>query len=446
MRGWREMNGAWRAVGRLFQCLLHSFGGFWNGRSNVRCRTRSVLWVIGNFCVAQLLFAQPAPAEPELAYPVQLDSVTVYLVRGVDSTTVQAEAQRVEKILSELRSNIPPAERIQLREQEGGAGVILLDTVAVLTVYPENRVDTTRSPLANALAIRRQILTEARTRPTLATWEEEELLLRLLLGVVYPFSLLVILRLARYGLRTWEKSWRSAVRHWLENMAQRRGLSDEEMQSRRILNFLTGLERIAIYGAAMILISFIWFALFPQTQPLANTLLLGIIHPILELIGLTARSILLLLYTAAVIGIAYLLNRHLVQRRRLQVAPAILYDPIVYFPLRVLIWLVALFFVLFPYPGAPRLFAVGILLLALLASLMALRPIIEEIAAGIYLNSAHALKTGAEILLDGVHYRIFASGLVHICLLRDDEQHWLPYSKILKSDLAILSRGRARHD
>jgi small-conductance mechanosensitive channel len=152
--------------------------------------------------------------------------------------------------------------------------------------------------------------------------------------------------------------------------------------------------------------------------------------------------LLLLLYTAVVVFIAFWVTRQLSHRRRSSAAPAILYDPVVYFPLRIGIWIIALFFILFPYPGAPRLFAVGVLLIALLAALIALRPLIEEIAAGIYLNSAHAIKTGDQLTIDGAPYVAIAPGLIHVQVVRDEATHWLPYSKLLKSDLTITSKSK----
>jgi small-conductance mechanosensitive channel len=378
-----------------------------------------------------------------VALPARLDSVEVFIAVGADSIAARAEVSRVEKILSELRLHAAAPEKILLREsRQDGAALVLLDSLEVLKIRHENRVDPELSPLANALALREQILTFA-TRPLQeAAWNEEELLLRLLLGIVYPFLLLVILRLTRFGILRWEKNWRRAAFNWLAQFAQRRGVAETEKQGERIINFLTGIERLALYGLALILISFGWFAMFPQTQPLAASLLASIIGPIMELVGVTARSLLLLLYTAAVVLIAFWATRQLSRRRRSSAVPAILYDPVVYFPLRIGIWIIALFFILFPYPGAPRLFAVGVLLIALLAALIALRPLLEEIAAGIYLNSAHTIKTGDQLTVDGAPYVAIAPGLIHVQVIRDEEIHWLPYSKLLKSDLTITSKSK----
>lgn len=386
---------------------------------------------------------QSRSKKTRVAIPVLLDSVEVFMALGTDSIAARAEAERVSSILNELRAHLATPEKIRWRERDN-TGIILLDSLEVLAVRHENRINPELSPLANALAIRDQILA-APTPPTVETgWGEEELLLRLLLGVVYPFSLLVILRLTRTGIRRWERDWRSAALQWLNRIAERRGLSEKDFHGRRLINFLTGLERLVIYGAAAILLSFGWFALFPQTQPLAASLLARIIGPIIDLIGGTARGVLLLGYSAFVVLLAYWITRRLSQQRSMKNAPAMLNDPVIYFPLRLVIWLVALFLILFPYPGAPRLFAVGVLLIVLLAALIALRPLIEEIAAGIYLNSTHGLKTGDQLTVDGKPYVVVAPGLIHLAVVCDSENHWLPYSKILKADLTVRSGALKR--
>jgi hypothetical protein len=223
----------------------------------------------------------------------------------------------------------------------------------------------------------------------------------------------------------------------VNRLAKRPGLSKHDFRGQRLINFLAGIERLFLYGAVFTLLSFTWFALFPQTQPLATSLLERIIGPVIDIIGGTARGLLLLGYTVLVVLLAYWITRHLSQRRALSAAPSLLADPVVYFPLRLIIWIVALFLILFPYPGAPRLFAVGVLLLALLTALIALRPIVEEIAAGIYINSTYACKTGDQMTLDGTPYVVVAPSLVHLFVLRGEEKHWMPYSRILKADLAI---------
>lgn len=386
---------------------------------------------------------QSMSKKTRVAIPVMLDSVEVFMAFGTDSIAARAEVERVVSILHELRAHAATPEKIRWRERDN-TGIILLDSLEVLAVRHENRINPELSPLANALAIRDQLLAAPIAPAVEAGWDEEELLLRLLLGVVYPFSLLVILRLTRTGIRRWERGWRTTALQWITCLAERRGLSEKDIHGRRLINFLTGLERLVIYGAAAILLSFGWFALFPQTQPLATSLLVRIIGPIIDLIGGTARGVLLLGYSAMVVLLAYGITRRLSQQRRMKNAPAMLNDPVIYFPLRLVIWLVALFLILFPYPGAPRLFAVGVLLIVLLAALMALRPLIEEIAAGIYLNSTHGLKTGDPLTVDGKPYVVVAPGLLHLAVVCDSENHWLPYSKILKADVTVRSGALKR--
>jgi hypothetical protein len=406
-----------------------------------------VLHIGAESIAAPKVFAQrqqPKSKKVRVAIPAMLDSVAVFMAIGADSIAARAEVERIESILHELRAHAATPEKIRLRERDN-TGVILLDSLEVLTVRHENRLNPELSPLANALAIREQILAIPPAPPQETAWDEEELLLRLLLGIVYPFSLLVVLRLTRTGIRRWERDWRHAALQWLSRLAERRGLSEKDFQGRRIINFFAGIERLVIYGMVFILISFTWFALFPQTQPLATSLLARIIGPLFDLLGGTARGLFLLAYSIVVVLLAYWLTRHLSERRRLipQGGTGILTDPVVYFPLRIGIWIVALFFILFPYPGAPRLFAVGVLLIALLAALIALRPLVEEIAVGIYLNSTYALKTGDQMTVDGMPYIVVAPGLIHLLVIHGEEKHWIPYSRILKADLTIASLKKA---
>ena len=376
-----------------------------------------------------------------VALPVMLDSLDVYLAFGADSTAARTEVGRVSNILAELRAKADHPEAIRLRERDGH-GIILVDSLEVLIVRSENRINMELSPLANALALREQVLMMA-PKHGAAVWDEEELVLRLLLGIVYPVSLLVVLRLTRLGILRWERNWRSAALQWLARLAELRGLSEEDIRSRKIVNFLTGIERLVFYGAVFLLISFTWFALFPQTQRLATELLGRIIGPALDLIGGTARGVLLLGYSVVVVVLAYWVTRHLSERRRLTLAPGMLADPVVYFPLRIGVWIVALFLILFPYPGAPRLFAVGVLLIALLGALIAMRPLIEEIAAGIYINGTHALKAGDRLTVNGAPYVVVTPGLIHLLVMHGKQKHWIPYSRILKADMSLarLTKG-----
>jgi hypothetical protein len=134
---------------------------------------------------------------------------------------------------------------------------------------------------------------------------------------------------------------------------------------------------------------------------------------------------------------AYLVNRYLARARLMPKAPLIVTDPLLNFSLRVIIALGALFLVLFPYPGIPRLIAIGILLIALLGALLAMRPLIEEVASGIYLTGTCGLRKGDQLMVDRTPYLIEKPGLIHIHLRRDGESCWLPYSRLLKAELRI---------
>ncbi|MBI2502303.1 MAG: hypothetical protein HYW07_03615 [Candidatus Latescibacteria bacterium] len=376
----------------------------------------------------------------QVVVPVFLDSTLVFVALGADSISARAEAERVQQTLERLQEHPDMLSRLQLRERNGN-GFLLADTAAVVVIHPGNRADTTLSPLANALFLREYLL-ERQPVPA-ARWSEEELLLRLLLGVLYPFLLLVILRLTRTGVRRWERRWRGRVGHWLDEMAAHRGLSPQDIQSRKVVRLLVAVERLCLYGGTVIVVSFGWFALFPQTRPLAVTLLAKVIAPLVDLIGLTARSALLLGYTALLALTAYKITAHLAQRRLHGTLSPLLTDPVVYLPLRAGIWIAAVFLILFPYPGAPRLFAVGLVLLVLLTALIALRPVIEEIAAGIYLETTYALKKGDRLTLDGAPCIVVDQGLAHLRIARQGEMCWIPYTKILKAELNISSEPSA---
>jgi hypothetical protein len=190
---------------------------------------------------------------------------------------------------------------------------------------------------------------------------------------------------------------------------------------------------------ALLAVSFIWFALFPQTRPLAGTLLQYVMRPFLAILGGTARGVLLLAYSAVVVTAGWWVSRHVAHRKRTQ-AGSVFGDPLIHLPVRIGIWVVVLFLLLFPYPGAPRQFAVGVLLLLLLATLIALRPIIEEVAAGIYVNSQYKLNLGSRFVLDGVPYVVVGTGLVHLQVDRQGAVHRVPYSRILKSDFSMAHR------
>jgi hypothetical protein len=390
---------------------------------------------------------EPVPPEPTfpdsgaaaaeaVLVPVLFDSLEVFVVAAEDSATAVAEAARVQEVLRRLRDEAAAGAPLGVREREG-IGLVLLDSVGVLELGPPNRPDPELSPLANALVLRDAVVRAAKTP---ASWNEEELLLRLLLGIVYPFSLLVVLRLVRTGLRRWERNWRRAARTWVAEVAQRRGTPQWERQGARLIDLATGLERFAAFGLAVSFLSFGWFALFPQTQHLALSFLAGVLGPIFAVAGSAARAGLLLLYSASVLGLAVALSRALARRRRGGGSP-LLRDPVAYLPLQAALWITAVFLLLFPYPGAPRLFAVGVLLLALLATVLATRPLAEEIAAGMLVNGKHGLRVDDVLVLDGVPYRVIEPGLVQIHLLRDGAECWMPYSRILRGELHVSPRS-----
>lgn len=382
------------------------------------------------------LAVPPAAVEPAVvSIPVLLDSVPVYVATGTDSAAARAAADRAGQALQALRARRARPNTVRLEERAGN-GLVLVDSLVVLEVGAANRVDSTASPLANAVRLRERAIAAPLADER---WAEEELLLRLLLGVVYPVSLLALLRLTRFGTRRFERRWRRGALGWIHDMAERRGIPEAEVQGRRIIRFVTGIERLALFGLAVVAVSFTWFALFPQTRPLASTLLQYFMRPFLVILGGTARGVLLLAYSALVVLAGWWASRHVAQRRRTQVG-SMFADPLVHLPVRIGIWVVALFLLLFPYPGAPRQFAVGVLLLLLLATLIALRPIIEEIAAGIYVNSQYKLHLGSRFVLDGTSYVVVGTGLVHLEVDRDGTLHRVPYSRILKSDFAATHR------
>jgi len=61
---------------------------------------------------------------------------------------------------------------------------------------------------------------------------------------------------------------------------------------------------------------------------------------------------------------------------------------------------------------------------------------IEEIAAGLYLNSQYELGLGSQFILDGASCTVVSAGLVHMQVARGGVVHRIAYSRILKSDFA----------
>ena len=384
--------------------------------------------------------AADAPAIPARRAPVRLDGLTVFWATAPDSAAAASAADSILAGLLDCRARLRDLERLTVAEQDAGA-LLRLDAQTVLVLRPENRVDEQRSPLANALALRRQLVL-----PLLTAGErgEEELALRLFLGVVFPLLLLVVLRTTRYGLRRWERRWRHSLREGLMTLAKRRRLDLPPERIHGILRAVTGLERLVTFGLIATLVAFLWFALFPETRPLALTLLNRGLGPLLDLLGATARGVLGLLYTLFVLALAILANRWLAGRWRRGSADP-LGDPALHIPLRTGVWLLAIFLMLFPYAGAPRLFAVILLLLVILVALIAMRPVGEEIACGLYLNATHALRAGDRLRLteDDETLEVLHLGLAQVQVRCEEGERWVPYSRMLKAKLTI-QRGAGR--
>lgn len=268
------------------------------------------------------------------------------------------------------------------------------------------------------------------------TYNEEELLLRLLVGVVFPVLILVVLRLTRFGLRRWEKRWRSEASRWLDGLFSRAGFPNSSAKSRKTVAALLGLERAVIASGAVVLLSVAWFVLFPQTRPIAQEFVQGILAPVLGLAGKILQGLLLLLYSAGLFLLAFLANRYLSRRVREKHPNSFLALPLFSAPLRICVWLFAAFLFLLPYPGMPRTFAVGLLCLALLLVILASRPLIEEIALGAYLHSSVGLEKGEAFKMEGKVYTVVDLKPLHALLEKEGEVLYVPYSRIMKATIA----------
>lgn len=269
-----------------------------------------------------------------------------------------------------------------------------------------------------------------------AMYNEEELLLRLLLGLVFPFMLLVALRMTRLGLRKWENRWRSSASPWFRTLYQKRGSPEPDKLTARTIGFLLGFERTLVFGAFSLVLSVLWFVLFPQTRPLALQLVESVVAPILRFIGKAMGGFLLILYSAAIFAGSFFLTRYLSKRSKDKNFSSAVPNPIFVFPLKAGIWLIALFLFLFPYSGAARLFAVGILLAACFILVLAFRPIIEEIAVGVFLISSMGLRRGKELKIGDRYFPISELRSIHALVLKDGENVCIPYSVILRSESA----------
>jgi hypothetical protein len=274
-----------------------------------------------------------------------------------------------------------------------------------------------------------------------ASYNEEELLLRLLLGVVFPFFILVVLRMTRVGLGRWEKGWRAEATKWLNGFAERRGLENPAVSAGRVVSFLLGFERLIVFSVVTVVLSLAWFVLFPQTRPLAIEIAGGLLAPILGLLGKTMKGIFLIGYSAALFVAAFWANRILSGKIRKNPLSGILSNSVFVLPLRIGIWLFASFFFFFPYPGTSRIFALGIVFITFILIVFAMRPILEEVAAGIYLCSSFSLKKGKMLMMDGETYLIADLKPVHACLEKGGETLSFPYSRIMKSAIRKKSEG-----
>lgn len=378
----------------------------------------------------------PAPRAPGPALvtrPVLWDGVPVFVAVGPDSAAADREAERVSRVLRDLESAVTLGGTLRL-EERGGAGFVRVDSLVALRVGLENRVDTTSTPLANALALQEEML-RSWQRSRAHTWSEDELLLRLLLGIVFPISLLALLRMTRLAMTRWERAWRRSARHWLDRQAERRGAEPGHKTGRNIVRIVAGVMRLSVFTLAVVAMSLLWFALFPQTRPLAVALLSGFVAPFLDLLGGTARGGLHLVYSALVFLAAVRANAWIGRRRASGFG--LLSDPLLAFPLRLATWVVAVFLVLLPYPGAPRLLGVGLVLLVLLGGLVAARPLIEEIAAGLYVHAHYDLRRGRPVRIDGASGVVVSSGLTHLEVAREDGRHSIPYSRVLGADVNV---------
>ena len=269
-----------------------------------------------------------------------------------------------------------------------------------------------------------------------SSYNEEELLLRILLGLVFPFLLLVSLRMTRLGLRSWEKRWRLSATRWLSAFAARRGASNPESLSRGAVAAALAAARIAIYFSLILCIALVWFVLFPQTRPLASELARGLAAPVLALVGKALGGILLIGYSAGLLACAFWATRLVSGRTKFRLFKGAAEARVFAFPLKVGIWALAFFLFFMPYPGMPRLAALGILLIAFLTAVIALRPVIEEIAIGIHLRTSLGLEPGKALKVGGRLCRVRELRSCRLVAERDDELVSFPYSLLLKSETA----------
>lgn len=268
------------------------------------------------------------------------------------------------------------------------------------------------------------------------SYNEEELVLRLLIGIVFPVLVLVVLKMTRLGLRKREARWRRGALAWARHFFGRAGVKDPEVKARKGVATLLGLERVLAFAAAVVLLSVAWFVLFPQTRSLATEFVQAILSPVLDLLGKMLQGLLLVLYSAALFLGALFGSRYLARGVGRRWPHSLLALPLFSVPARIALWLAAAFLFLLPYPGMPRIFALGLLLLALLLIILASRPLLEELAAGFYLQNSLRLEKGERIDIEGKSYRILDLRPLQALLEREGEAIYLPYSRIMKAEIA----------
>jgi len=392
-----------------------------------------------------LLFAQgkllPALAQDSrpISILVSLEDSPLYKCIAADSATANVEAGRIRQLLEQMQAAAVQPEKLRLYE-ENSNGVLFLDSSKVIVVKPENRIRVEFSPLANALIMRDWLIQHAIKPP----WNEEELLLRLLLGIVFPFSLIVILRLTRLGIRKWERNWRMTALQWFVKQAEKRRVPNSSGYGKQIVHILLGLERLIFFSGTVVLVSFSWFTLFPQTRPLAASLVERIVGPVFSLLGDAVHALLLLLYIIAILILARWVDHQLIRQRKLPGILKFFQDSLIHIPIRLSVWIMALFLILFPFPGAPRMFAVGLLFITLVTGFLALRPIIEEISAGIWIGRHFQLKPGDVFVMGNQEYTLISFHLVHLIAECDKQRRFLPYSKIIKSEFSMPQEAEQR--
>lgn len=281
------------------------------------------------------------------------------------------------------------------------------------------------------------------------SYNEEELILRLLVGVVFPVLILVVLRLARTALGRWENRWRPGAVSWFNDIYQKGSLTRTQEKAEKTVAFLVGLGRVLVVLVLIVLLSVAWFALFPQTRPLAGEFADGLLQPLLDFAASFFKLLLTLLYAALLFCGAFFGGRYLRRNIRERHPDSPFALPLHSALLEACIWLAAAFLCLLPYPGLPRTFAIGLLLLVLLTAVLAARPITEEMALGASLRTSLGIDRGARISVDGKTYRVIDLKPMQILLEPETGQKqgggqvYMPYSRLLKSCVTLIDERKA---